>query len=63
MPWHRGYLYGPQENTEMEAPIRQALVNVLDSLPPGAPVVVINNLSLTINYAQGGGATVNVRNK
>lgn len=40
--------------------ITVAVKGVLENMPPGTPVVVINNL--TINYCSGGGATLQVRN-
>jgi len=49
-----------QEDAEMVASaVRQALATIR----PDAGVVIIKDLHITVNMAQGGGATINVKER
>lgn len=53
--------YRDETETGIVSKVRQAVQSIVDNVPEDRVVTI--NLNLQINYARGGGATVNVRNK
>ena len=54
--------YRDPEEVELREQVKGALAEAIREAGDGAQVVIIQKLEVNVNYASGGGATVNVKN-